>query len=256
MTARGTRRRFSWMRNWQARVRPHWIEIVLGAAIVLVAAMVGTAQVFIYIRQADIMKTQAKIAKGQLTEQQSEGRAWVSINAPESPPIFSAPLTYDVNNGAQIQLLLTLNNYGHTPAQNVSSYFEAFPVECHTPTECLVIQKHVCDVAATSSAFQFIVFPGEHPQLKEMQFISNDAIAAATAKLPPTFKVISPYIYLCITYNIFGDNEKKHTPYVFEVIQKTPTGEVRGVIRISDGIIPANELILTPSISTAIMNAD
>jgi len=202
------------MRNWQAKVRPHWIEIDLGAAIVVVAAIVGTAQVLIYIRQAAIMRTQAEIAKGQLAVQQSEGRAWVSISAPESPPIFSAPLTYDVNNGAQIQLLLTLNNYGHTPAQNVSSYFEAFPVGCHTPTECLGIQKHVCNIAATSSAFQFIVFPGEHPQLRETQYISNGAIAAATTKKPSTFKVISPYIYLCIRYNIFGDNEK-NAPHMY-----------------------------------------
>ena len=81
------------MRNWQAKVRPHWIEIALAAAVVVVAAVIGTAQIYIYKqqanimatqaqiaqKQADIMKTQADIAQRQLAEIQSEGRAWVSI---------------------------------------------------------------------------------------------------------------------------------------------------------------------------------
>jgi cell division protein FtsL len=53
------------MRNWQAKVRPHWthwIEIFLAAAVVVVAAAVGTAQIYIYKQQAEIMRTQAEIA--------------------------------------------------------------------------------------------------------------------------------------------------------------------------------------------------
>ena len=37
------------MRNWQVKVRPHWthwIQIVLAAAVVVVAAAVGTAQIY------------------------------------------------------------------------------------------------------------------------------------------------------------------------------------------------------------------
>lgn len=219
------------MRHWQAKVRPHWIEIVLAAALVVV----GVGQVYLYIRQAGIMNTQAQIAEGQLAVMKLEGRAWVSIDA---PPSFGAPLAYDVN-GALITLLLTFNNYGHSPAQNVSTFFEAFPgLGCHTDAECLVIQKRVCGVAANSST-GLTVFPGEHPQLKEAQSISNDAIATDTAKMPAAFKAMFPHIFLCITYNIAESDEIKRTPYAFDVIRTDGAA-----LLTTDRKIPANELIV------------
>jgi hypothetical protein len=118
------------MRNWQATVRPHWMEIVLAAAVVVVAAVVGTVQVYIYIRQAeimstqaeiaksqvpiykrqaDIMSTQAEIARGQLAEMQRQGRAWVSIEP------FLGNVTWD-KDGVNINMKLTVKNTGKIPA--------------------------------------------------------------------------------------------------------------------------------------------
>jgi hypothetical protein len=49
-------------RNWNATVRPHWIELLLAAMLVIV----GASQVGIYFRQASIMDNQADIARQQL----------------------------------------------------------------------------------------------------------------------------------------------------------------------------------------------
>src|SRR5215831_5716293 len=75
----------------------------------------------------------------------------------------------------QFRLLFTFNNYGHSPAQNVSTFFEIFPgLICHVPAECLVVQKRVCRVAVDGvNSTSLIVFPGEHPQSQELQYISN-----------------------------------------------------------------------------------
>ena len=181
----------------------------------------------------------AVIFNGQLNAMHEEQRAWVSI---DTPPKLSAPLTYDVNNGAQFTLLFTFNNYGHSPAQNVSTFFEVFPgLGCHTDTECLVIQKRVCGVAVSGTTWSsLMVFPGEHPQSQEAQYTSNADLAASTAKMPPTFKVIFPHIFLCIAYRITEDQGIKKTWYAFDVTRN----QQNGVIRITDGAIPAEELIV------------
>jgi hypothetical protein len=106
------------------------MEIVLAAAVVVVAAVVGTVQVYIYIRQAeimstqaeiaksqvpiykrqaDIMSTQAEIARGQLAEMQRQGRAWVSIEP------FLGNVTWD-KDGVNINMKLTVKNTGKIPA--------------------------------------------------------------------------------------------------------------------------------------------
>lgn len=130
---------------------------------------------------------------GQLSAMHEEQRAWVSIDA---PPRVSAPLTYDVNNGAQFRLLFTFNNYGHSPAQHVSTFFEVFPgLGCHTDAECLVIQKRVCGFAVSGvTSTSLIVFPGEHPQSQEAQYVSNAELAAATAYASHVQGAIPAYI--------------------------------------------------------------
>jgi hypothetical protein len=114
------------MRNWQAKVRPHWthwIEIFLALAVVVAATVVGTAQIHIYQqqaqimgtqagiaqKQADIMNTQAGIAQRQLTEMQSEGRAWVSIE----PSIGG--VSWDAD-GLHIDFKFVTKNTGKLPA--------------------------------------------------------------------------------------------------------------------------------------------
>ena len=111
------------MRNCQAKVRPHWTHWIETAAVVAVAAVVGTAQIYIYKqqakimgtqaqiaqKQADIMNTQAGIAQRQLVEMQSEGRAWVSIEP------FIGGVSWDAS-GLHIDFKFVIKNTGKLPA--------------------------------------------------------------------------------------------------------------------------------------------
>jgi hypothetical protein len=96
-------------RHWQAPVRPHWIEIVLAGALIVV----GAAQVYIYIRQAGIMTSQAEIANGQLTEAKLARRAWVSIEPAVGNVVWD-------KDGVSIDLKFTIENTGNSPAMHVT----------------------------------------------------------------------------------------------------------------------------------------
>jgi flavin-binding protein dodecin len=50
------------------------------ATLIVVGAVIGAAQFCIYIRQAEIMSTQAQIAKAQLAEMQLEGELGSRLN--------------------------------------------------------------------------------------------------------------------------------------------------------------------------------
>jgi hypothetical protein len=63
-------------RHWQAAVRPHWVEIVLAVALIVV----GGAQVCIYLRQASIMDKQATIAEEQTRLAKINERAFIFKN--------------------------------------------------------------------------------------------------------------------------------------------------------------------------------
>jgi hypothetical protein len=126
------------MRNWQAKVRPHWahwIEIGLAAAVVAVAAAVGAAQIHIYNqqakimgtqaqiaqKQADIMKTQADIAQRQFDEIAAEQRPWVR------PTNIAPSEDLTVTNG-KLNFSISFNfaNSGKTPASDVDYTMDLF----------------------------------------------------------------------------------------------------------------------------------
>jgi hypothetical protein len=107
------------MRNWRATVRPHWIEIALAVAVVWVAAVVGSAQVYIYIRQTDIMSTQATIAERQLSEMKEDRRAWIS-------PFALAPT---ISANVPVRLGVSVENSGKSPATNVVHKFEGHTID-------------------------------------------------------------------------------------------------------------------------------
>jgi hypothetical protein len=116
------------MRNWRATVRPHWSEIVLAAAFGVVAAVVGGAQVLIYIRQADIMRNQAEIAKSELSTSRLRDRAFVyftNIGHVPHPP--DAPVNW--------AMTIDITNTGNTAARHVSVRFSCSNVKAgvHPP---------------------------------------------------------------------------------------------------------------------------
>jgi hypothetical protein len=145
------------MRNWQAKVKPpwtHWIEIFLAAAIVVVAAAVGAAQIYIYNqqakimgtqaeiaqKQADIMNTQAGIAQRQFAEMQSEGRAWVSIEP------FIGGANWDAD-GLHIDFEFVTKNTGKLPALNVitDARLETFFVSSPEEHPITVLRKMMAE---------------------------------------------------------------------------------------------------------------
>ena len=103
------------MRNWQAKLRPHWthwIEIFLAAAVVGVAAAVGMAQIYIYNQQAEIMGTQAEIAQKQADIMKMSERAYITIDSPN----LSIP---------DKAITLPLSNTGRIPSGNIQAIVHA-----------------------------------------------------------------------------------------------------------------------------------
>lgn len=124
-------------------------------------------------------------------------------------------------------------------------------LRCHTDDECLGIQERICKVA-TNGSIGLTIFPSQYPkpQFQETQFISNEAIAQATAKMPANFKVLWPHIFLCVAYHIAGTEDIGLTPYAFEVDRKN--GQP---ILSTDSIIAAEDLIVRINPLGAVMNA-
>jgi len=74
-------------RHRQAAVRPHWVEIVLAIALI----MVGAAQVCIYLRQAGIMQTQANIAADSIKQNAVVNRAFVNFDSFDFVSVDTGP---------------------------------------------------------------------------------------------------------------------------------------------------------------------
>jgi hypothetical protein len=117
------------MRNWQAKIRPHWthwLQIVLAVAVVVVAAVVSAAQISIYKqqakimgiqaeiaqKQADIMNTQTDIAQRQLAQMQSEGRAWIGPSRTSSTAL---------EKDKPLKIAVEYRNSGRLPASFIFS---------------------------------------------------------------------------------------------------------------------------------------
>jgi hypothetical protein len=98
-------------RHWQAAVRPHWTEIILTVALVVV----GIAQVIIYRGQLTIMGTQADIADAANKQNAVVNRAFVypkEIN-------FIGPGSGLTENG-EWNAILTWENSGNTQTVDLS----------------------------------------------------------------------------------------------------------------------------------------
>jgi hypothetical protein len=107
----GKHRRHPPNRHWKATVRPHPIEIVLAALLIVVGLVVGSAQVLIYLRQASIMDTQAEIAKGQFNLSRTIERAILLVDGIDLSNSRAEP---DTLNG--LNFVITLQNGGRSIA--------------------------------------------------------------------------------------------------------------------------------------------
>jgi hypothetical protein len=223
------------MRKWQATVRPHWTEIALAAAIVIVAAVVGAAQVKIYIRQAKIMSTQAQIAKGQLAEMEIARRPWVTADVSLEGPLAI------VNNIVAIPTLVVLRNVGQTPAIQTSFQGDAYAA----PGQSNIAEsRRICDeadnVVRRGTTTNYSVFPGDKQTLPTHTVveISPDRISALWSKTPGAKPAIDPLIITCVAYTEYGRSQIHHTPMGFIILRKMAR------IRTIDMPIPLSDLIL------------
>ncbi|MGA3311207.1 MAG: hypothetical protein ABSD08_21765 [Xanthobacteraceae bacterium] len=152
-------------RYWQARVRPHWLEFVLGIGLLVV----GAAQVLIYLRQASIMQTQTSISERQLSFQESVSRAWIRVDVTLEDKIIFTEWAGD--KFIHIPLNFNLKNFGQVPAVNVrtSTFIEPFGGSDRNPrldkAQAMACQS-ARDVADMNSIGGTDLFPLEPKDVK------------------------------------------------------------------------------------------
>ena len=216
------------MRNWQAKIRPHWthwIEIVLAAAVVVVAVAVGTVQISIYNqqakimatqaeiaqKQADIMNTQSDIAQRQLAEIQSEGRAWVSIEP------FVGGATWDAD-GLHIEFKFVVKNTGKLPALYVMVNAKIETYFAHEKNPISVLQNMRSERKRATFGLGYPLFPNETKNWqttlifaradidKYLQFMSTMRPAGhPEAPPPPPEEFLSLTVIYLVDYIFVGD---------------------------------------------------
>jgi hypothetical protein len=257
------------MRNWQAKIRPHWthwIEIVLAAAVVVVAAAVGTVQIFIYRqqakimgtqaeiaqRQADIMNTQAGVAQRQLAEMQSEGRAWVSIEP------FIGGAMWDAD-GLHIDFNFVTKNTGKLPALYVimDARLETYFAQGKNPiTE---LQKMMSENKKSTLGTGYPLFPNETREWqltltftradidKYLQFMSTMRPVGHPEAPPPPPRE-HEYIPLTVVYlvdYIFGGDAAHHQHWCMgEITARQPDETYGHGLRLNENV-PALHVLLT-----------
>jgi len=228
------------MRNWQAKVRPywtHWIEIVLAAAVVVVAAAVGTAQIFIYKqqakimgsqaeiaqKQADIMNTQADIAQRQLAEMQSEGRAWVSIEP------FLGNVTWD-KEGVNINIKMTVKNTGKIPALYVVRDAKLLPTIAsespYTVLQKMITQQRQGPIDITGVP----VFPND----------TLDSKGETSSLKPEDHEYISLTLVYFVDYTFGGDFAHHQHSCMCNIVEVFPNVAARFALPLGVDLSPPN----------------
>jgi hypothetical protein len=231
------------MRSWRATVRPHWIEIVLAAAVVVV----GVAQVYIFIRQAEIMSTQAEIAKGQLDiyKRQAEimstqaeiaevqQRPWIEI-----APAADQDVIFDESGNFKGRFTIKGINIGKSPAVEARAAVIILPEVGPAPFPVHKYQEQSCLSAENDEMVMFgdesidalpskqqqgqdqtpTVFPnknfstGWNFDKTSSRFISHAVVGR------PELKMLSALFTGCIVYRLSTFSKKwHHTQFAFEI---------------------------------------
>jgi len=258
------------MRNWQAKVRPHWthwIEIALAAAVVVVAAAVGTAQIYIYKqqaqimstqaqiaqKQADIMNTQADIAQRQLAEIQSEGRAWVSIEP------FIGGATWDVD-GLRIEFKFVTKNSGKVPALYVmmNAKLETYFAQENNPISVLRNMRSEIKEQTSTFGLGYPLFPNETKNWqmtlifsradidKYLQYMSTmRPVGHPEAPPPPPAEFIPLTVVYLVDYIFVGDTAH-HQHWCMDTITARDPSEAHGhVLRLNVDVSAPHVLLTT-----------
>ena len=158
-------------RYWQARVRPHWLEFVLGVGLLIV----GAAQVLIYLRQASIMQMQANIMQQQTVISEAEHRPWISASG--------VALVGDMTHGdAGLSMIVqfTMKNTGHSPAHRAfPAFIPTFP-PWGEPT-----RQEACKMA-DNKLLGIAIFPGDSSIIQDIEgtIPESQFVALKEGKIP------------------------------------------------------------------------
>lgn len=145
-------------------------------------------------------------------------RPWVDADVR-----INGPLTFDVN-GANLNVLITLRNTGHSPAVN-ASIRPLILATFGSNEEPLAARRQLCADAAksaTSYAFGVTIFPNATIPYDERIGLGNSDIAKIGQVFGGKFKgrIIGPELILCIAYlPTFKTNTVYTTGYIFDVFK-------------------------------------
>jgi hypothetical protein len=149
------------------KIKPEWVTVAL-TAILTVATIVyvivtwhlwqaSIEQIGIVKMSSEAAKKSADVAQAQLLY---SSRPWVSANVQ-----IAGAFTFG-DKGANLPLLLTLKNIGHSVATRVSHWEDAIPVNGLNITAALSLQKQNCDARRSrSDNLGFVLFPGEEAKI-------------------------------------------------------------------------------------------
>lgn len=157
-------------------------------------------------------------------------RPWVSIEIR-----LTGPLNFN-NNGAQVDIGVTLKNHGHSPALNVRDFviFDPDPAGRKGPS--------FCELQRTRSATNFaqVIFPDD--KISEIQ--TARAESEEIKRVTQTRQSISPLITACVNYISQFDDVRHQTKLTANLL-RTPSGPKQVyAITPADGDVPLHLEIL------------
>jgi hypothetical protein len=245
------------MRNWQAKRRPHWIhwiEILLTAAVVAVAAVVGAAQIHIYQQQAKILKQQTEIMNTQAQIAEAQQRPWIDVN-----PVPVQDLTFDDSGHVKGFFKIKGTNIGTLPALDARAATIMLPgiLAPPGPFPPSKYQEEAC-LAAESGEMQIlgatVIDPiptkqqGQTPTIfPQKDFLTGWGVDEISPRFiftqynHPIPKMLSALLTGCIAYLTYPSSSKwHHTKFAFDIT----TAKAQGLpfAHISDKMIRSDDL--------------
>ncbi|MFZ0204730.1 MAG: hypothetical protein WAL59_01150, partial [Roseiarcus sp.] len=169
-----------------------WIGRIIEIAFLGLLVVIGFLQVCVYNRQAGIMDSQTKIIDAQQKLGEASERAWTDISKIE----IGAPITFDTN-GARVTLNIGINNTGHIPATDISTWISPYvgldaisgrPDKRFAPPKVSIVDLNATDV----------LFPSAPPVTKSVSgYVASKQISQLFDKKTNLFPVV---VEVCVTY--------------------------------------------------------
>jgi hypothetical protein len=201
---------------------------IAGVAALLLAAAVGAIAILVGTNDSSELRG---AMHEQLTEMQEARRPWI-----QGDIRFIGPLVFN-QSGAQVPIILSLANSGHSPAKNVWRGARLFAGD--GPDDLILSWENaVCKNVIRDARKGFTIFPNETPGNSFPVWISGLDVKN---NINPDGEIILRII-ACIDYTFAFSREHHQTSYIWEIDKSNPaTGFAH--IKPSDGTIQTNDLL-------------